>query len=184
MPRQILVQHDDGSAPILTETLADSEAQLQALIKDNPDLLPMEDLGFSSPFMVAGRETSLASGAVDLVGMTRSGELLLIEFKTGPQNADFRHSLAQLLDYGSDLWGMSYEEFKSTVAVRYFNGDRCRDPKLQGKSSVQSAALATWTGMTEETVQVLRDRVNQQLASGSFEYILVRSGLLTRCLGP
>ena len=110
MARKIVVQAADGSSPVLEETAARDEEQLQELLKDNPDLLPVEEFGMTSPVLVVGRETSLPSGAVDLVVLARSGELLIIEFKTGPQNTDFRHSLAQLLDYGSDLWSMSYED--------------------------------------------------------------------------
>jgi len=41
----------------------------------------------------------------------------LAEFKTGPQNPDFRHALAQAVDYGADLWGMTPDEFDATVAT-------------------------------------------------------------------
>ena len=51
---------------------------------------------------------------------SRAGEILIAEFKTGPQNPDFRHALAQAIDSGADLWGMSPEEFEATVAARYF----------------------------------------------------------------
>jgi hypothetical protein len=129
-----MVQREDESSPaVLTEILAEDEAQLQKIIKENPDLLRVDEFGMSSPLMVVGRETTLPSGAVDLLSATRSGELLLVEFKTGPQNSDFRRVLAQLLDYGSDLWQMSYEQFESTVASRYFSSDHCRDPRLRGK---------------------------------------------------
>ncbi len=124
-----MVQQEDGSRPVLTEVLADNEAQLQEIMKEKPDLLPVDEFEMSGPLMVLGRETTLPSGAVDLLSVARSGELLLIEFKTGPQNSDFRHVLAQLLDYGSDLWRMSYEEFESTVANRYFSSDRCDDDR-------------------------------------------------------
>lgn len=120
MTRKVMVWREDGSRPVLTEVLADDEFQLQEIVKDTPDLLPVDEFGMTGPLMVVGRETTLPSGSVDLIGVSRDGELLLIEFKTGPQNSDFRHVLAQLLDYGSDLWRMSYEEFESTVARRFF----------------------------------------------------------------
>src|SRR5439155_10109852 len=119
MPRKSLIQTPDGSRALLTESKADDESQLQELIKNNPDLLPIEDFGMTGPLMVVGRETSLQSGAVDLAALTRSGEILIIEFKTGPQNTDFRHSLAQLIDCGSDLWSMVLDVFESRVPVRY-----------------------------------------------------------------
>ncbi|GIU99629.1 MAG: hypothetical protein KatS3mg014_1245 [Actinomycetota bacterium] len=62
---------------------------------------------------------------MDLVGLSRAGDLLLVEFKIGPANPDFRHATSQLLDYGSDLWGRSVEDLERTVALPYFRGPRC-----------------------------------------------------------
>src|SRR2546423_11562898 len=127
MARQIILLGDGDSAQMLIETPAENEAQLQNLIKDHPELVPIDELRMTGPMMVVGRETALPSGAIDLVGLARSGELLLIEFKTGPQNTDFRQVIAQLLDYGSDLWQMPFNDFQATVARRYFGGTRCKD---------------------------------------------------------
>lgn len=41
---------------------------------------------------------------------------MLIEFTTGPQNPDFRHALAQVIGYGSDLWQLSLDD-EATDAV-------------------------------------------------------------------
>lgn len=168
-----MVQQEDGSRPVLTEVLADNEDQLQEIMKEKPDLLPVDEFEMSGPLMVVGRETTLPSGAVDLLSVARSGELLLIEFKTGPQNSDFRHVLAQLLDYGSDLWRMSYEEFESTVANRYFSSDRCDDDRLQGKTSLDEAARAIWTDLSEEEMRLFRERLTEQLTTGAFHYVVV-----------
>jgi hypothetical protein len=127
----------------------------------------------SGPLMVVGREISLASGAVDLVGISRDGNILIIEFKTGPQNSDFRRVLAQLLDYGSDLWRMSYEVFESTVANRFFSSDHCREERLRGKTSLVEAAFAIWPDLSAEETALLRDRLVQRLNSGGFHYVVV-----------
>lgn len=136
--------------------------------------MPIEDFELAGPLMVVGRETSLPSGSVDLVGVARGGELLVIEFKTGPQNPDFRHSLAQLLDYGSDLWGMTYEEFESTVARTYFTGQRCppNSPTYRA-ASLAEAAAATWPDLTAEEQSALQDRLRGQLDRGGFHYVVV-----------
>ena len=122
--------------------------------------------------MVVGEETRLPSGAIDLAGITRGGRLVVVEFKTGPQNADFRSALAQLLDYGSDIWQMSLDSFEATVAVRYFTSDRCRDDRVRGMRTLEEAAKATWGDLSDEEWLALRDRLTLQLASGTFEYVL------------
>lgn len=168
-----MVVESGDNHTLLSETLADSEEQLQELVKENPDLIPVEEFGMSGPVMVVGRETGLASGAVDLVVLARSGDLLLIEFKTGPQNSDFRAALAQLLDYGADTWQMSYEEFEQAVAVRYFSSERCRDRAIKGKRSLEEAARATWADISEDELASLRERLTKQLTSGSVHYVLI-----------
>ena len=172
MARKMIVEGSDGSRETFEEVLADNEAQLQEFLKDNPDLFPMEELGLSGPLMVVGRETPVTSGYIDLVGLARTGDLLVIEFKTGPQNPDFRHALAQLIDYGSDLWGMSFDEFESDVGARFFSSDRCVDSRLKGKQTLTEAADGIWDGLSEEEAEEFRRRLSQNLASGSFYYVL------------
>ena len=174
LARKMILRTGNNSV-MLEETEAANEEELRSLVKDNPNLLPVEEFGLNGPLMVVGRETTLASGAVDLICVTASGDLLVIEFKTGPQNSDFRHSLAQLVHYGSDLWNMSYEVFETTVAVRYFGSSSCNDPLVMGKTSLEQAVRSTWPELTEEDISLFRDRITRQLAQGAFNYVLVAS---------
>ena len=176
MPRKIIVTTPDNATHLLDEAPVANEEELCSLVKDNPGLLPIEEFGLSGPIMVVGRETTLASGAVDLVCVTASGELLVIEFKTGPQNPDFRRALAQLIDYGSDLWGMSYEAFERTVAARYFSSDFCKEESVRGLASLDLALRVVWPQFSEEDSSLFRDHLAHQLAQGSFNYVLVASG--------
>jgi hypothetical protein len=171
--RKMIVLREDGARPILAEVPAANEAELQELMKDNPDLVPIDEFDMTGPLLVVGRETSLPSGAVDLVAIARSGELLLIEFKTGPQNTDFRSVLAQLLDYGADLWRMSYDEFESSVVSRYLASDHCQDSRVRRKVSLVEAAHAIWPDLSQEDSLRFKERISQQLAIGSFHYLVV-----------
>lgn len=173
MARKMLMKTGDGDLVILTETPADDEEQLQVLVKDHPELIPLEQFGMTGPVMVVGRETRLQSGAVDLVALARSGDLLVIEFKTGPQNSDFRGALAQLLDYGANLRKLSLEEFESAMAVRHFNSDECQDPQLKGKDSLEDAARAAWKDLTEEELEQLLSTLSRQLETGYCHYVLM-----------
>ena len=172
MPRKIVVE-DSEHIKILQETRAEDEAQLQELIKSNPDLLPIEEFGMTGPLLVVGRETALPSGSVDLAAIARSGELLVVEFKTGPENSDFRRALAQLLDYGSHLWSLSYDTFEATVPARYFASEYCQDARLRGKRSLSDGAKAVWPDMEDDDLSEWRERIGRQLDSGHFHYVLV-----------
>ena len=141
-------------------------------MKENPELLPVEEFGLTGPLLVVGEETTLPSGAADLVGLARGGDLVIIEFKTGPQNPDFRRASAQLLDYGSDLWGMSFEEFESSVATRFFSSGRCRDARVAGSKSLKDAASTVWDDFSEDDWDSCKEQLTQRLTSGAFRFVL------------
>jgi hypothetical protein len=165
----------DGTRTVLDQVLADDEHELQERLKDQPDLLPVEELGLVGAPIVVGRETRLPSGAIDLVLLDRAGSLCLVEFKTGPQNPDFRSCLAQLVDYGSDLWGMTLEDFETKVAVRYFTSKQC-PPEAPGyqQTSLNAAAANAWptTGEGADPFD-WRDGLTTGLAWGGFRYVVV-----------
>lgn len=170
MGRKMLVELAGGNSPILEEVAAHDEAQLQEMLKRHPELLPLEELGLAPPAVVVGRESQIESGRVDLVVLGNGGELALVEFKTGPQNPDFRECLAQLIDYGSDLWGLTVEEFDTRVARRYFDSGRSSS-LLTGKSLNQVLTEA-WGASDGDAVD-WSQRLSAQLRDGDFHFIVV-----------
>lgn len=170
MGRKMLVELAGGKSPILEEVAAHDEAQLQDMLKRHPELLPLEELGLSGPAVVVGKESQLESGRIDLVVLGNGGELALVEFKTGPQNPDFRGCLAQLIDYGSDLWGLTVEEFDARVARPYFNGVHS-SAALTGKSLSEVLADA-WSASSADAVD-WHQRLSVQLRDGDFHYVAV-----------
>jgi hypothetical protein len=171
--RRILVHVADAPTQVLLETTVANEAELQTLIRDNPDLLPVDEFGLPGPLLVVGRETSLPSGAVDLVALSPSGDLLLVEFKTGPQNPDFRAVVAQLVDYGSDLWQMTLAQFEQTVVVRYFSGKQCPDLKFKNLQSLDEAAMVRWPEMPTADRLAAWERLSDALTKGRFHYVAI-----------
>jgi hypothetical protein len=159
-----------GSTFDLTETPAENEHHLQEVMKESPKLLPVDDLGITGPLLVVGREASVASGSIDLVGVVPSGDLVLVEFKTGPQNPDFRHALAQLIDYGSDLWGMTVGDFESGVVQRYLESSFCPSAYKQCTTLRGLAELAWQSGDFDWDEFV--DRLATVLSDGDFHYVV------------
>jgi len=157
---------------MMSEVEALNEEQLQERLKDSPDLLPVEELGLTGPLLVVGRETTLPSGAADLLAVAPTGDLVVIEMKTGPQNSDFRAALAQATDYGADLWQMTFEVFESTVAIRHFASTHCSSV-FRGVQSLTQAAKIAWLDMTDEEQATFRDRLTSVLAAGDFHFVIV-----------
>jgi hypothetical protein len=157
---------------MLSEVEADDEEQLQQRLKNSPDLLPADEFGLSTPLLVIGRETILPSGAADLLLLARTGDLLIVEMKTGPQNSDFRAALAQATDYGADLWQMTPDVFEATVAVRYFASSHC-GTGFRGLTTLADAAKVVWPDMTNDDYTAFYDRLNRVLATGAFNFVIV-----------
>lgn len=170
MPRKILVTGDSGLIDFV-EVAAESELELQDLLRANPQLVPAADLGLEGDLLVVGRETQVASGAIDLLCLSRSGELVIIEFKTGPQNSDFRHALAQVIDYGSDLWKLGdWETFDEGVVHRYLKSKHA-DTEYSSCSDLRGAATLAWS-LTDEEWETLTTRLGQVIAKGDFHFVV------------
>lgn len=170
MPRRVLMQRG-GETFDLVEVPAPNEHHLQEIMKGQPQLIPSDDLGLDGDLLVVGRETSLASGYIDLLCLARSGDVVLIEFKTGPQNPDFRHALAQLIDYGSDLWRLTLEDFDRGVVQRYLSGAHCV-PAFKGSRDLREAIARTNWDLTDEELEALLSRLADVLVSGDFHYVV------------
>ncbi len=155
----------------LVEVPAPNEHHLQEIMKSQPQLIPSDDLGLDGDLLVVGRETALASGYIDLLCLSRSGDVVLIEFKTGPQNPDFRHALAQLIDYGSDLWRLSLEDFDRGVVQRYLNGAHVV-PALKGSDDLREAISRTNWELSEDELDSLFGRLGEVLTTGDFHYVV------------
>ncbi len=170
MPRRVLVQRGETRFDVV-ERPASNELALQEVVRANPQLLPSDDLGFDNDLVVVGRETYLASGAIDLLCLARTGDLVLVEFKTGPQNPDFRHALAQVIDYGSDLWRSSVEDFDRGVVQRYLSSRHNGAAAAGTKNLNDLIERSTWN-LTGEERQILLDRLGEVLATGDFTFVV------------
>ncbi len=96
---------------VAREARFDSEDQLQRAIAAHPEVLPSEDVGLG-PLVALANELDLGAGPMDLLATDAQGRLVIIEFKRGTENPDVRKVVAQVLDYGSSLWRVAYEELE------------------------------------------------------------------------
>ena len=171
MPRKILVVSQTGDPANFIEVPASSEHELQGILLNHSQLIPAKDLGLDDDLLVVGRETTLASGFIDLLCLSSSGEVVIIEFKTGPKNPDFHHALAQVIDYGSDLWRLSdWKEFDQGVVHRYLNGPRV-DAAYKDCHDLRAAVTKAWK-LDEQAWVSLTSRLDKVLTTGDFYFVV------------
>jgi len=180
MSRFALFQDRTGEFHVAPEAGFDLEEHLQEVFKEHPELIPAEDFSLVPPLLVVGRETQLPSGGIDLVCLDSAASLGICEMKRGPKSADARRSVAQLLDYGSDLWGMTIGDFEERVVLPYFGG--AHFPKNgTPPTSLREAASACW-GWAEGIEgdgewDLFKERLGQHLQSGQYLYLLVSTDI-------
>jgi len=174
MPRYMIVSDSkSGAKSLIREETIAAEADLQEVFAENPLLIPVDDLGISG-VMAVGREIGVASGSIDLLCLADDGTPVIVEFKRGPENPDSRRVIAQVLDYGSHLWGLSVEEFEALCSDRL--------QKIYGTGSLQ-AAYAHAFGQTSDSESGesgwadFRDNLAQALEKGRFHHLIVSTHL-------
>lgn len=91
-----------------TVTAYKDEKELKFMLRDSPELLSGDHE--RRPIVMAD-EFPVEVGAIDLVGVSVTGSLTVVECKlhTNPQIR--REIVGQLFAYGSALWGMRYQDF-------------------------------------------------------------------------
>ena len=68
---------------------------------------------------------------------------------------------------------MSYEEFESTVASRYFASDHCQDDRLRERDSLDEAAPAIWPDFAEEETRLFQEGLARRLSNSAFDHVVV-----------
>ena len=99
----IIIWHSNQPAKPLKPKAFNQETDLQSYIKENPQAIPIDELGADLELTIIGREFGTSSGFIDALGVDQRGQLYLIETKLY-HNPDKRRVVAQLLDYASGLW--------------------------------------------------------------------------------
>ena len=97
--------------------------------------------------MILAREFPVGCGVIDALGVDREGEIYIVETKLY-KNPDKKVVIAQVLEYGVNLWkyGQSFDEFISRV-----------EEKLNTTQHVSlNERLKEFYGLDEEEADSLR----------------------------
>jgi len=123
---------ENGDLKPVEESPFSEEAAIQRMFNDNPDVIPGEDFGLDQ-LMVVGRETAFDAGFPDLLAISKTGDVAIIEFKNVGNAQGRREVIGQLLDYGASLWKEvgGYDVFDESVAQKYFRSNYCTEDRLK-----------------------------------------------------
>ena len=96
-----------------------NETELQKLLVEQPSLISVNEVREGAGTLVAAvREFPLDIGSIDLVGFTADGDIAVVECKLAANEEIKRKVIGQVMEYGANLWGMSYEELDQKILLR------------------------------------------------------------------
>lgn len=90
----------------------DGEKKLESLLEKSPDLLTTEG---GKPILFFKAQATLGNNAVDLLGVDADGKIVIVECKLGANREARRMVVGQILEYASQLRGMSYGDFEKML---------------------------------------------------------------------
>lgn len=136
-----------------------NEAHLEQLLAESPDLLPSPE---DERIVVFKRQVTLGSYAADLVGVSATGSITLVECKLDQNREARRMVVAQILEYAAQLWGMDYEEFDGLLSA---------DSDEDLADLVREKASAEW--LEEQFVE----GVTRTLQNGDIRLVIAVNGI-------
>ena len=154
----------------LRSDLMARETQLQQILFEHPELLPIEEIDpGASKVASLCRELPLAGATgtvfLDMVGVTRRGRLVLVECKLWRNPQARREVIGQILEYAGLLRKLSYGDFSELVRRR---------TGLTGPNILWKIAAGP-LGLDDEARFV--DAVSASLADGAFDLLVVGDGI-------
>lgn len=145
------------------------EKWLQKTLFDNPSLIPMNDIEPGVGDMVPlCRELTLTSSGgnvfLDILGVTRSGRLCLIECKLWRNPQARREVIAQTLEYAALLRILTYGDLSAKLTAK----------GISGSNPIFSAAKERWPDINEAPFV---DAVSRSLRKGDFQLMVAGDGI-------
>jgi len=140
-----------------------SEKWLQNIVFENPGCLPVKEIDpHIGDLIPICTEIETGAGPADILFVTPTGQLILVETKLWRNPEARREVVAQILDYAKQLTSWTYEDLvrESAVATKqgqdYFSG-------CLSKYGVDESAFV--------------DGVNRSLSTGDFLLLIVGDGI-------
>ncbi|KXU87119.1 hypothetical protein CR51_35890 [Caballeronia megalochromosomata] len=154
----------------LSASSGHNERWLQERIFQSPSLLPMPEMfGYGESFVPLCRELPLRYGSsnvfLDVLGVSATGRLVLVECKLWRNPEARREVVAQLFEYASLLSEWTYSDLEARLK---------KARGLSGENPIFAAVKAAHPQLDETTFV---DSVNQSLEHGDFLCAIAGDGI-------
>lgn len=136
------------------------EEEFQRLLEESPDLLPTDAGG---PVLFFRSKVPLGSNEVDLLGVNAEGMIVVVECKLEANREARRMVVGQVLEYASQLRGMSYEKFDELLTSE------------SGRSLMDTVRQHLPNDASSE--EGFRARIERGLTNGDFHLVIAINGM-------
>ncbi len=94
---------EGNQTKVLDQKAFDNETLLQDVVERFPEVIALDDLGVTEPFIVIGREVATKAGYIDVLCIDGDGILTVIETKLARNSQIRREVVGQVLEYVAQL---------------------------------------------------------------------------------
>ncbi|AWL05211.1 DUF4268 domain-containing protein [Massilia oculi] len=142
-----------------------SEAWLQQLLFEHPKSLPIREIDpHAGALIPVCMELQTSAGPADILYVTRTGQIVLVETKLWRNPEARRTVVAQILDYAKELSSWSYEDLSREAA----------QATGHGPGHLLDAVRAVHANLDEAAFV---DGINRSLAVGDFILVIAGDGI-------
>lgn len=164
----IVIMKKGQEAKKVKATPVAQEERLQEYIRENPDLIPLDEIREDLRLFVFAREFPTRSGPIDALALDEEGAIYVIETKLY-KNPDKRVVVAQVLDYGTGLWSTFRDNAEIETVI-----DQVVERKW-GASFRQKVKEVF--GLEDDQLASIMDRFRSDLQAGRFTFVVVMDRL-------
>ena len=148
------------------------EEWLQRLLFRHPDALPIAEIDASfSPLIPLCMEMGTPAGPIDIVYVTPSGRLVLLEAKLWRNPEARRKVIGQILDYAKELPSWDYSRLELAVRLARKNEMTTKGEDFPG---IFEYVAKTHSGLDQAK---FHDAVTKSLAKGDFLLLVAGDGI-------
>lgn len=142
-----------------------AEHQIQQLVFDHPQVLPIRELDETcAPAVPVARELGTTAGPVDALFVSPTGGITIVEAKLWRNPEARREVLGQIIDYATALSSWSYGQLDAACAA------------ASGRSLYELVSTSGQDGLSDGEAGFI-DAVSRNLAHGRFLLLVVGDGI-------